>query len=193
MHIGLNAHLLAAGSGYRAAGIHRYIDHLLRELPSALPDGWRLTALVGAAYRQDYPGIHMRRAAINTEPPLRRILWEQLVQPWQLPAFDLYHALAFVAPLVLPVPAVVTVYDLSFIHYPERLSRPRRLYLDRFSRLTCERARRIIAISGFHPSRAAHSTATSNSPRSITLTTTPLISRIENRKSKIENPYNPVG
>ena len=149
MHIGLNAHLLAAGGGYRAAGIHRYIDHLLQTLPGALPADWHLTAMVGAANRQTYPGITMRRAFFDTQPPLRRIIWEQLVQPWQLPAFDLHHALAFVAPLVLPTPTVVTLYDLSFIHYPDRLSRLRREYLSRFARLTCERARRIIAISEY--------------------------------------------
>jgi glycosyltransferase involved in cell wall biosynthesis len=61
--------------------------------------------------------------------------------------FDLYHALAFVSPLVLRLPSVVTVYDLSFIHYPQVLSPSRRLYLRLFTALSCRRARRVIAIS----------------------------------------------
>lgn len=147
MHVTLNAHLLAAQVGYRAAGIHRYIDHLLGELAAAAPEDWRFTAMVGASNTQQYPGVHMRHARLDTQFPIRRIVWEQLIQPWALPGYDLHHALAFVAPFVLPIPAVVTVYDLSFIHYPERLPAARRLYLAQASRYTCQHARRVIAIS----------------------------------------------
>jgi len=69
------------------------------------------------------------------------------VQPMQLQGFDGYHALAFVAPALSSVPMVVTLYDLSFIHYPERLPKARRLYLQRFTTQTCQRVRRVIAIS----------------------------------------------
>jgi glycosyltransferase involved in cell wall biosynthesis len=147
MHIGLNAHLLSSQPGYRSAGIHSYIHHLLLNLPQAAPPDWRFTALVGGANRAEYPGIVMRRARFDTEPPLRRIVWEQGMQPFQLGGFDLYHALAFIAPAWLSLPMVVTVYDLSFIHYPERLPAARRLYLRLLTQLTCQRARRILAIS----------------------------------------------
>jgi glycosyltransferase involved in cell wall biosynthesis len=76
-------------------------------------------------------------------------VWEQVIQPHALrqahPA--LLHALAFVTPLFSRVPSVVTVYDLSFIHYPELLTTARRLYLQIFTRRSCQTARRIIAIS----------------------------------------------
>lgn len=147
MHVGLNAHLLSRQPGYRSAGIHSYIHHLLAHLPAALPPDWRATALVGAGNPARYKGVQMRHSRLDTESPPRRILWEQLVQPFQLGGFDLYHALAFVAPLLLTVPAVVTIYDLSFIHYPERLPASRRLYLQLLTKLTCQRARRVIAIS----------------------------------------------
>ncbi len=91
----------------------------------------------------------IRRARWNTESPLRRILWEQAVQPWALRQVrpDLAHALAFVAPVFSRVPSVVTVYDLSFIHYPDLLPAARRLYLRLFTRRSCQHARRVIAIS----------------------------------------------
>ncbi len=145
MHIGLNAHLLSGSAGYRSAGIHGYIDGLLRHLPAALPDDWRLTAFVGGDVRID--GMTVRRSSFDTESPLRRIFWEQAVQPFALRELDLFHALAFVAPLALTVPSVVTIYDLSFIHYPQRLPASRRLYLRLLTGLTCRRARRVIAIS----------------------------------------------
>ncbi len=147
MHIGLNAHLLSGQAGYRSAGIHGYIYNTLAHLAAEAPPDWRFTALVGAASAADLPGIAVRRARWDTQPPLRRIVWEQLIQPWQLGAFDLYHALAFVAPLALPVPMVVTVYDLSFLHYPQALTPARRAYLRLLTGLTCRRARRVICIS----------------------------------------------
>jgi len=78
-----------------------------------------------------------------------RILWEQTVQPFALrkERVDLLHALAFVTPLLSPCPAVVTIYDLSFLLYPESFKRFKRFYLGLFTRLSARRARRIIAIS----------------------------------------------
>jgi glycosyltransferase involved in cell wall biosynthesis len=158
VRIALNAHLLARAAGYRTAGIHGYIDGLLRHLPAALaraglPD-WMLTAFVGGMNPIQYDGIAMRRAAfagrpLDTESPARRIVWEQAIQPFALGAFDLQHALAFAAPLIARPPCVVTIYDLSFIHYPQRLPASRRLYLRAFTALTCRRARVVFAISEY--------------------------------------------
>ena len=147
MKIVLNAHLLSRQAGYRSAGISAYIENLLRHLPGATPADWQLNAMVGAGNDACFPGISIARSAMNTEAPLRRILWEQTLQPFAIRGFDLYHALAFVAPLALTAPMVVTVYDLSFLRYPERLSPARRLYLRWMTALTCSRARRILAIS----------------------------------------------
>lgn len=147
MHIGLNAHLLSGKASYRSAGIHGYIYNTLAHLAAAAPEDWRFTAMVGKGNPAQFPNMTMRHSQMNTDSPPRRILWEQFAQPAQLGDFDLYHALAFVAPLVLNKPMVVTIYDLSFIHYPQVLTAVRRLYLRLFTRLTCQRARRVIAIS----------------------------------------------
>lgn len=143
-HIGLNAHLLSAETGYRRAGIHGYIRQLLDHLPAVDPS-WRYTAFVG----KGVPPLNFdtRQSRIATSDPLRRILWEQAAQPFLLGAFDLVHELAFVAPLIMPRPFIVTVYDLTFIRYPDRLPRSRRLYLRLFTKLSCQRARRVLAIS----------------------------------------------
>ena len=147
MRIGLNAHLLSGQSGYRSAGIHGYISNLLRHLPTEAPADWQFQAMVGATNTATFPGVRMSRAPFDTGSSLRRIVWEQTVQPLQLRQFDLYHALAFVAPLLLTAPMVVTVYDLSFLRFPARLSFARRLYLRAMTTLTCVRARRVLAIS----------------------------------------------
>lgn len=147
MRIALNAHLLSGAAGYRSAGIHRYIDHLLQNLPAAVPEGWRLTAFTGAQAAPAIAGLAVRRSHWNTESAVRRIIWEQAAQPWQLRAFDAYHAMAFVGPILGAPPSVVTIYDLSFIHTPERVPALRRLYLRWLTALTVRRARRVIAIS----------------------------------------------
>lgn len=144
---GLNAQLLSPDPGYRAAGIHNYIHGLLTHLPAVAGDGWDFHAFVGSRITQQYEGVSLHHSRLDTASPFKRIVWEQVLQPWQLGAYDVYHAMAFVTPVVLRKPAVVTVYDLSFIHYPQRLSRSRRLYLNALTAHSCRRAQRVIAIS----------------------------------------------
>lgn len=147
MHIGLNAHLLSSQAGYRSAGIHGYIDNILQTVPAHAPSDWRFTAMVGGANHAAFDKVTMQRASLDTESAARRILWEQAIQPFTLGRYDLYHAMAFVAPVLLHTPMVVTVYDLTFMRYPERLTTARRRYLQMFTALTCRRAKRILAIS----------------------------------------------
>lgn len=146
MRIGLNAHLLNRADDYRRAGIHGYIYQLLAHLPDAAPE-LQFTIFVGAGDPPKSSQFAVRRSRWNTERPTNRILWEQLAQPFQLGGLDLMHELAFVAPVIMPRPFVVTVYDLSFVRYPERLTRTRRLYLRLLTGYSCRRARRVIAIS----------------------------------------------
>lgn len=148
-HIALNAHLLTAQSGYRGAGINGYIYHLLQALPDADPS---LTYTVFTGKQGAPPEdlrLRIRRSRFHTLHPLRRILWEQFIQPAALLQTrpDLLHALAFVSPIFTRVPTVVTVYDLSFVHYPQLLSSARRWYLNLLTKRSCQHARRIIAIS----------------------------------------------
>jgi glycosyltransferase involved in cell wall biosynthesis len=78
-----------------------------------------------------------------------RVLWEQLAQPWVLRRIeaDLVHGPAFVAPLLAPCPAVVTIHDLSFIRFPAMFRPGNRFYLTVLTRLSAQRARRLIAVS----------------------------------------------
>ncbi len=176
MHIGLNAHLLSLAETYRGAGINWYIHNLLTHLPRVDHDN-RYTAFLGdgrfapstssghrssglALWNTSYSnldsveeaystGLALKLSRLPTSRPVVRILWEQVVQPFALrkERVDLLHALAFVTPLLSPCPMVVTIYDLSFLLYPESFKRFKRFYLGLFTRLSARRARRIIAIS----------------------------------------------
>src|SRR6185436_12196523 len=147
MHVALNAQLLAGQASYRSAGIHHYIDHLLRHLPQAGPE-LRLTIFTGAG-QPAVPGAAMRRTRLPTGRPMVRIIWEQVLQPMALARLrpDLLHSLAFVSPILAAPPTVVTVYDLSFKLMPERFRPAQRLYLNALTAYSCRRARRVIAIS----------------------------------------------
>jgi len=146
-HIALNAQLLFGGASYRSAGIHHYIEQLLRHLPAAAPD-LRFTVFVGAG-RPDMPGAVVQRTRLPTTRPPVRILWEQFAQPVAVARArpDLLHSLAFVSPMLSPTPTVVTVYDLSFHITPERFPPAQRLYLRTLTGVSCRRARRVLAIS----------------------------------------------
>ncbi len=147
MHVALNAQLLAGQASYRSAGIHHYIDRLLRHLPQAGPE-LRLTIFTGAR-QPAVPGAEVRRTRLPTRRPLVRIIWEQVLQPIALARLrpDLLHSLAFVSPVLGAPPTVVTVYDLSFKLMPERFRPAQRLYLNALTAYSCRRARRVIAIS----------------------------------------------
>lgn len=149
MHVGLNAQLLSSARSHRAAGINWYIYNLLRHLPGA-DDQHRYTVFLGDRdAAQAFRDLETRITSLPTTRPAVRILWEQTLQPVQLvrEGVDLLHSLAFVQPVFLPCPGIVTIYDLSFILFPERLHPLRRLYLRWGTGRSAGEARRIIAIS----------------------------------------------
>lgn len=146
--IGINAHLLSGEAGYRRAGIHQYIAQVLRHLPRAMEMEYRVFTRWAEAAGLP-ANMCIAHSRWPTERRLVRILWEQLA--WPLLAhrqgFDLLHSMAFVTPLVAPCPTVVTVYDLSFIHFPERFPNWQRRYLAGQTRRSINQAQQVIAIS----------------------------------------------
>ena len=151
VRIGINAHLLSGVAGYRQAGIHVYIRQLLKELPAGAPLDY--TLFTGRSDRplaqETLSKFDLVLSKLPTERRLVRILWEQLVWPWHAKRkkLDLLHSLAFITPFVQRCPTVVTVYDLSFLHYPETFPWLQRLYLATQTRRSCRKAKRVVTIS----------------------------------------------
>lgn len=149
-HVGLNAHLLSLSQSYRGAGISWYIYNLLKQLPQMAAPNFRYSAFLhDAAFSGHAAGINLHLSRLPTNRPVVRIFWEQVLQPLALrrAGINLLHALAFVAPLAAPCPFVVTVYDLSFMRYPEAFRPFNRWYLSRFTASTVKRAAAVITIS----------------------------------------------
>jgi glycosyltransferase involved in cell wall biosynthesis len=146
INLGLNAHLLAGAPSYRSAGLHQYIYHLLVNLPQA---GCRVTAFLGPRSALPSGTARLYRSRWPTGRPTVRAVWEQFAQPLALRStgVDLAHGPAFVGPLVASCPFVVTIHDLSFLRFPHLFRPANRLYLSIFTRASCGRARRVIAVS----------------------------------------------
>ena len=145
---GINAQLLTEANTYRRAGIHVYLSEVLRHLPEDESLQYQVFST--------YPPPENQSALLEwfaTPPfsasPVGRIAWEQLVWPFQSyrTGCDLIHGAAFALPLFGAKPAVVTIFDLSFIHHPDLFPPLRRLYLRWATATACKRADKVIAIS----------------------------------------------
>lgn len=150
LNIGINAHLLSGEAGYRRAGIHQYIDQVLRHLPPGEDEGVHYTIYTRQTTGwESRPDWSMRSTRFPTENRLARIGWEQAVWPFQArrDRLSLLHSMAFVLPRQAPCPAVVTIYDLSFLYYPDDFPGLQRRYLATETKRACRLAERIITIS----------------------------------------------
>lgn len=149
--VGLNAHLLNLSGNYRSAGINRYIYHLLHELPRQPSSSeFDFTVFLSDARASDaLREVGVERSHWPTHWPVVRIAWEQMVLPFALrnSEAELLHAMAFAGPVVNSVPWVVTVYDTTFVRYPESLNLANRTYLNWAVRHALRHANRVIAIS----------------------------------------------
>jgi glycosyltransferase involved in cell wall biosynthesis len=150
VHIGLNAQLLSLGQSYRGAGISWYIFNLIKNLPAVSPDHFLYSVFLSdQAFKSQANSVSLKFTQLPTYRPLIRIFWEQFIQPAVLKQndIDLLHALAFVAPVIGSTPFVVTIFDLSFIRFPEAFRPFNRWYLRHFTSQSANRARAVITIS----------------------------------------------
>jgi glycosyltransferase involved in cell wall biosynthesis len=145
------APLPAVGVDLRAmvgvpTGIGVYTRSLLLEL--ARQHAFRLT---GLAHREAVGAAELQAAGIAVEhqPAPLGVLWQQLLLPRRLARgdIDLLWSPLITLPLICPVPAVVTVHDLTVLLYPEAHRLKVRWSQIPFLRSSLETARRLVAIS----------------------------------------------
>lgn len=152
MRIGINGHLLSFEETYRQAGVSRYIEALLKELPTVAPDD-ELVVFTGPVNAEDErrfdPKIEWRQSRLPTASPPVRIVWEQMLGPLvtRRAGVDVMHFPVNVVSLPPSEPQVVTVHDLAFHHFPEQYPAAKQRYLRLMTRLSVNRARRVIAVS----------------------------------------------
>ncbi len=141
MRIGIDARLMK----HQPAGISRYTGHLLRALAKLNQTDefvifqhrhHRLPLITQANFRRStiYTPVHHR--------------FEQLLLPVELARYslDLLHSTDFIPPLYSPIPAVITVHDLAFLHWPHFLTTDSAAYYGQIDRAV-KHARHIIVPS----------------------------------------------
>lgn len=141
MRIAIDARLNA----YRRGGIPQYT----RSLVAALAEVDQRHQYICLQHRKMERPLavapHVSRHVIYT-PPHNRF------EPWSLPLElmavrpQVLHCPDFIAPTRRPFPAVVTIHDLAFMHYPEILDDDARRYYGQIARSTA-RAEGVIAVS----------------------------------------------
>ncbi len=116
MRVAINA-LLVAG---QLSGVEKAILGLLRHVGEGGDD--EVVAFVGSDFDDDLLrgcSVGFHHLPIGNRPRLLRILYEEWRLRRHLDGFDLFHAPGYVAPRDLPVPVVLTVYDVVALKHPE--------------------------------------------------------------------------
>ena len=139
-HIGIDARL----THYRVGGISRYITALISAL-EALQAPHTFTLVQSRKARQRL-STQFRSASAWTPP---HHAWERAALSLELARhrFDLLHSPDFIAPLRGGKRHVITVHDLSFIHYPEYITAESRHYYNGQIEASARRADHILADS----------------------------------------------
>jgi glycosyltransferase involved in cell wall biosynthesis len=152
MHVAINAHLLAHTRSFRRAGVSHYIEQLLVHL-AQLDRAGQYSVYTTRGLDQRALGLpanfRVLPSRLPTINPRVRIPWEQLLAPLILRHIraDLFHGVLNIAPIICPVPSVITIHDLAFIRFPATFRAYNRTYLDLATRLSARRAARILVVS----------------------------------------------
>jgi glycosyltransferase involved in cell wall biosynthesis len=142
MRIAIDARLNA----YRQGGIPQYTRQLLTALADVARDDHQFISL---QHRE-----HLRPLAVAPNVARRTVYTppHHRYEPWAFPLEvllawpDVLHCPDFIAPVHRPCPAVVTIHDLAFLHYPELLEDTARAYYSQV-KSNAARADAIIAVS----------------------------------------------
>ena len=140
--IGIDARL----TYYRRGGIAEYIEALIRELP-ALDQANEYVVLHSRKDSRDLAVGPRQRRAICWTPAHHR--FERLtlaIEIWPL-RLDLLHSPDFIPPLGGWYRSVVTIHDLTFLHYPDFLTPDSRRYYNGQIRAAVARADHILTDS----------------------------------------------
>ncbi|MCL6504664.1 MAG: glycosyltransferase, partial [Pirellulales bacterium] len=107
----------------------------------------------GARWRTIAPGVPVHAAVPVPRPA--RLAWEQ-VEATRLARrirADVWHGPHYTMPVRAPVPAVVTIHDMTFFDHPEWHERAKVLYFRQMMRVSARRAAALVCVSGHTANR----------------------------------------
>ena len=146
MRIGIDARELSG----RATGVGRYLSGLLREWARTSADVARHEFVLYSA-EPIVLALDARRFATRILPGVPGTLWEQVRLPRAMPGdhLDVWFGPAYTAPLLLTIPSVVTVHDVSFAAHPEWFRLREGLRRRWLTQQSAQRAAAVITVSEF--------------------------------------------
>jgi len=151
MRVGLNAlYLIPDGCG----GIEMFAKYSVASLVN-LPDGPEVVTFVSRAAEGYFAPIEGRLRVIvcpfDARNRVARYCWEQLVLPLQsmVLGVDVLHSLAYVGPIISPVPTVLTIHDANSQVPRTSMTRTRRAVLSVVSKLASKTADIVVTVSEF--------------------------------------------
>lgn len=148
--VGLNAVMLTPQSGGILVYIKNLIDNLL-----ILQSDIQLQLFFSQNFLKYYPQYvrleNSEGLRLSGEKPKIRIISEPFVWPRTIRRFqlDLFHSPISYIPFGVRIPAIVTIHDLGFFHFPEHYTKLRCKFLQKMIALAANKATKIIAISDY--------------------------------------------
>lgn len=139
---------------YRPGGIARYMAHLAATLPTLDPHHpyavlqmWKHTADLGLA-----PNARRINAVTPAHHRFERLSLAAEIAVHARGRAHLVHSMDFIPPVSLGWRTVITIHDLTFLHYPQFLTKQSRRYYNDQIRAAVQQADLILADS--HATRA---------------------------------------
>ncbi len=139
-HIGIDARL----THYRVGGISRYTSAIIKAFEALQP---QLNLTILQSRKAGAPLSRAFRSAKVWTPPHHRLERAVLSLELSRHRFDLLHSPDFIAPHRAARRHIITVHDLSFLHFPDYLTADSRRYYSGQIRASIQRADHILAVS----------------------------------------------
>jgi glycosyltransferase involved in cell wall biosynthesis len=144
VHVGLDARALVSDV---KSGVEYYVTNLVLAL-SRLDDAPQIIAYVDRPIEDPEIAEAASSGPVTTRVIRSRRGWLRAALPWRLwrDKVNLVHFPSTIMPPILPCPAVVTVHDLAWMHYPETYAKDD-LAMQGLAILSALRAAHIITVS----------------------------------------------
>ena len=143
MRIGIDARELCGNP----TGVGRHLSGLLR----AWSVSERAARHTWVLYAQEPLPTMTRQLQVRVLPGAAGSVWEQLTlsKAARQDGLDVFFAPGYTAPLLLNIPTVVLVHDISFVAHPEWFRWKEGLRRRLLTRWSCERAAVVLTVSDF--------------------------------------------
>lgn len=136
----------------KVGGSEIYVRNLVAWLPRVSP-GDRFVVFVNresaGVFESVSPDVEVVSCAINATSRPARILWEQLVLPFQMRrhSINILFSAGMTAPFICPVPSFVMIYDLQHVNQPQNFTRFQLFFLKSIIYMSARSARAVLTLS----------------------------------------------